>query len=179
MGFSRQSRDFLSRSWPLLCVAIAGAGLVSCSRDTVTAPSSTGSDLIAIQTGKSNYTWDEVTTYGINATVTNKTDRVFYASLGDGMGPPVQQVLYAAEGSDGFLEQWVPPSSWQSQKRAVFDEGTRVIEIHPGSTYTLVGYHAGSRTSGVFRLKIQYHDQAEAQPGMTAHQDVSNIFTVR
>lgn len=164
---------------------LAVSGLISCSHRTnpiIAVPEQAGAGFLTIQTEKSEYAWAEVslgTGEGFRATLVNNTDLLFHATLGDRMNAAAeQQTLYVAEGSDGFLERWVPPSEWKNLDRVWLDEGVGIIEIRPHSIYRLMGLVTGPKTSGALRLRVQYFGQPEIQPGQ-AYQDYSNVFAVR
>src|SRR5262245_43132198 len=98
------------------------AGVNSCSRATEPAPfppapQETGDGFLTIATAELEYS---LPAYGgeLRATVTNTTDNVFYARLGDGFDAAVEQsTLHVAAGSHGFLEQW-DSAAWQGLPRA-------------------------------------------------------------
>lgn len=177
--------------WNVTIILVAG--LISCSPETnpVTptgvGPQETGDGFLSIRTEKNTYPRPEGP-YGRDfaATIVNQTDRLFYARLGDGfIASQDQATLMAAEGSDGFLEQW-DSSEWQPLPRPVAIEGTAVIALRPRSTYTLNGYFPPARGGiGIpdpwakvsLRFRVQYFDD----PGMApeqAHQDFSNTFVL-
>jgi hypothetical protein len=166
----------------LLPVVLAVSGLTACSspvKPLSGVPLRVGDGFLTIRTEQSEYTWAEVSPQGagVRATLVNHTDRAFYARLGDAMGAPSEQeMLYIAEGSDAFVEQWVSPSSWRTLDRALFFEGVRTVLLRPHATYTLQGLALGPASTGVFQLRVQYLDRIDGPP---AHQDFSNTFVIK
>jgi len=167
------------------------AGSLSCSRATQPAarvgpaPEETGDGLLTIRTRQLEYPVSCVPFGGeFTATVENRTDQLFYARLGDGFSAAAEQaMLYAAEGSHGFVEEW-DASSWKRLPRFFLIEGVRIVELHPRSTYTLRGHFDSA--SDVFdrspdrislRFRVQYFDDAATSPE-EAHQDFSNVFVL-
>src|SRR5262245_1109267 len=145
--------SMLERRIPSIGAIVLVAGLISCSRATDpvapigAAPQETGDGFLTVRTEKVEYPMPTDPNGGeFTATVTNTTDRLFHARLGDAFNAAVEQSeLSAAVGSHGFLEQWDPPS-WQSLPRPYLIEGVRVVELRPHSTYRLRGFFRSAST---------------------------------
>jgi hypothetical protein len=173
------------------CVWLVAFALVSCSpqRDNPVAPASappesTGDGILTIVADEAKFAWSGVV--GVDATIANPTDREFHARLGDGFNAAIEQsTLYAADGSDGFVELWDSDSGWEEVPRVPMDEGVGSVVIRPHTTYRLIGYFEAPKTPGFgaglresFRLRVRYFDDPAA-PIEQAHQDYSNTFIIK
>src|SRR5262245_62914416 len=94
------------------------ATLSSCSSATgpVAPPAApiqeTGDGSLTIRTGQLEYTIPpDARGVGVAASLTNETDRLFYAHLGDLFGGGPEQTRLFAAGLDGYLERW-DAQSW-------------------------------------------------------------------
>jgi len=174
---------------PRMLVGLVFVGLISCSPlSNPVAPQpalrEAGDGFLTIQTEKAVYGSSEQL---VRATLVNGSDRQFHAFLGDAMIDAQEQFsLMATAGSDGFLEEWVPPFEWRSMARPLMFEGGRSIVLQPHGSYTLFGYPKRDRTplqigpkGSTIRFRVQYFDGPPDQPGQTAHQDFSNHFILK
>lgn len=135
---------------------------------------------LVITPSKTSYDWKETTTEGtgIVATVKNTSTTTFYAKLGDAFNSSLDQPdLFVAEGSTGFIERTGDGSNWSEVERLLLVEGVRSISLRPNQTYTLRAFSSGTKVTGTYRLRIDYHDSLDG--GGSTYRDYSPAFTVR
>jgi len=130
---------------------------------------------VTLTTSANSYEWDSGT--GIEATITNHGERPYFARLGDGFNGDMEQaVLFAAAGSDGYVERR-DGDSWVPLERLFLIEGVRFVVLKPGSSYTLFAHLTGRKVTGTHRLRVDYFDSEGG--GAKVGEAISPHFVVR
>jgi len=167
----------------LSLVVLALSGCIS-AFDLSAPPSNVdGSGFLAIQTTKPVYSWNDDSSgflLTVEATIRNSSNRSFYARIGDAFNSSIdQEQLFVAQGSDGAIEKQLAATSWAVVESGILIEGVKVIAIRAGETYELFGLVAGARSTGTFRIRLDYADRPEGEPGRQTYRDYSNEFVIR
>ena len=156
--------------------------LAGCASERVLDPSvDVGTGLITIQTDQTEYSWSSnpAEWLGVNGTLRNNSHRTLYARIGDAMNVSMdQELLYVAENADGIVEKQVAPRLWSPVRTGPLIEGAKIIAIRSGQTYRLTG-NLAPRSTGTHRIRLDYSDQPQFEPGQQRFRDFSNKFVIR
>jgi hypothetical protein len=128
---------------------------------------------VTVTTSANVYRWDDGT---VDATLSNIGSQPYYARLGDAFSAEEQDVLFAANGSDGYLER-LDGGTWVSADRASLIEGVRFVVLNPNTTYVLQANLTGPNAPGTYRLRVDYFDSVDG--GTKVGEAVSNQFVIR
>jgi hypothetical protein len=158
--------------------------LASCSATTEPGPQpfiSQGAGQLSIQTSAPEYARSAETEdlLEVRATIRNDSPQTFYARLGDGFnGSMDQELLFAASGSDGYVERRTSSETWLAVQGGILIEGVRVIALRPGTQYQLSALVTDAGSTGVHRIRVDYSDRPDG--GATGRRtDYSNTFVIR
>ena len=126
---------------------------------------------------KPSWTWDEVTTGGVRATITNATDRAVASTLGDKFDSSTEQAnLYVALGGSSAVEWIDPGGTWREMGLAHLIEGVKQVTLRPAGNYTLTAQLREPRRSGTFRIRVDFVDVPQ---GSNRYSDYSGVFEIR
>ena len=126
---------------------------------------------------KPSWTWEEVTTAGVRATITNGSDRTLASTLGDRFNSASEHAsLYVALGGSGAVEWRDPSGTWREMGLAHLVEGVKQVMLRPAGNYTLTALLREPRRTGTFRIRIDFVD---APAGTERHSDYSGVFEIR
>ncbi|HEY9228288.1 MAG TPA: hypothetical protein VIP11_16650 [Gemmatimonadaceae bacterium] len=157
-----------------LVVGLAACG--SDAADLVSAPPGIAAGTLRVTVAKSTYTRDELSG-GISGSITNTSDQVFFARLGDAFNSAREQdPVYIAMGSDGALER-ADGSSWRVAETGILVEGVKEVELRPGKTYTFAATLPQNTSAGTYRFNIAYRTTAGAQ--QPSGRGISASFEIR
>lgn len=137
---------------------------------------------LEIKTEKTQYSLEEVSVENyifIIATLTNTSQDTFYAKLGDGFNPSIDQdYLSISKWTDGYFEKKTTNNNWENLNLGSLFEGSRIIRILPSKKYNLTASaHLDSSIKGKFRLKVYYYKNY-SQTAVDTLKDISNIFSI-
>jgi len=129
---------------------------------------------------KGSWTWDEVagpTGTGIKANLTNSTERSFISTLGDKFNAATEQAqLFVAKGGSAALEWRDPAGEWLPSALVQLVEGVRPVLLRSNGYYTLTALLFGPRRTGLYRIRVDYFDAADAGTRLS---DYSPPFEIR
>ena len=142
---------------------------------------------LSINTDSTSYSWQQGESddyVHILGTLRNKSDTIFYSSLGDGFGPSEQGELHIACNSDGSIEKYNESNnSWEkSDICSYLIEGTRVASIKPAQDYSIFANIAKKRDeeeNGKYRIRINYYSRQNPDTSAIPFQSYSNAFQLK
>jgi hypothetical protein len=140
---------------------------------------------IEILLDKPGYSWasdDLGSSRQIQVTIISRSDRTYYANLGDGFDSSIDQDdLAVAEGSGASIERFNPDGTWSAMPRDLLIEGTRFVALRTRKSYRLTAeplYFWDGDETGQFRIKVEYFDRIDPSPDVSPKVDYSNVFTI-
>ncbi|HJU73186.1 MAG TPA: hypothetical protein VJ717_05530 [Gemmatimonadaceae bacterium] len=126
---------------------------------------------------KPSWTWEEVSSGGIQATVTNGSDRPLASTLGDRFNSATEQPnLYVALGGSSAVEWLDSGGIWREMGLAHLVEGVKQITLRPAGNYALTALLREPRRSGTFRIRVDF---ADFPSGGNRLSDYSGVFEIR
>lgn len=158
--------------------AIALAVMAACDtpagvRDDLTPG---GTTVLAITPAKSEWTWDEVISTGVRATLRNTTTRTLESALGDKFNAAMEQAdLFIVKGASGALEREDPDGMWRVTLLNALVEGIKRVTLRPGSSYSLTAILREPGRSGTHRIRVDFYEPG----GSKVFSDYSESFEIR
>ncbi|HEV8363784.1 MAG TPA: hypothetical protein VGQ52_09705 [Gemmatimonadaceae bacterium] len=135
-----------------------------------------GTTALVITPAKSVWTWDEVTSTGVRATLRNSTIRTLESALGDKFNAAMEQAdLFVVKGSSGALER-EEPDGWRIVVLNTLVEGIKRVTLRPGASYSLTALLREPRRTGMYRIRVDFY---EAPGGTKVFSDYSEPFEIR
>jgi hypothetical protein len=135
-----------------------------------------GTTALVITAAKSVWTWEEVTSTGVRATLRNSTIRTLESALGDKFNAAMEQAdLFVVKGSNGSLER-EEPDGWRIVVLNTLVEGIKRVTLRPGASYSLTALLREPRRTGMYRIRVDFFD---APGGTKAFSDYSEPFEIR
>ncbi len=136
-----------------------------------------GTTALVITPAKLVWSWDEVTSTGVRATLRNSTVRTFESALGDKFNAAMEQAdLFVAKGSSGVLEREDPDGTWRVAALNTLVEGIKRVTLRPGASYSLTAILRDQRRTGLHRIRVDFYD---APGGTVLYTDYSEPFEIR
>ncbi|MGQ0538237.1 MAG: hypothetical protein ACT4R6_04770 [Gemmatimonadaceae bacterium] len=140
--------------------------------------------ILRIALEKSVWSWTEVSgdSGSLRATLTNAGSVAVYARIGDAFNSATNQPdVFIAEGSDAILERRTGDGAWSRASVGILLEGVKTVMLAAragaGAEYSLTGVLQGPRQSGIYRIRVDYFDNAGRNtPRRT---DYSQTFEIR
>lgn len=117
----------------------------------------------------------------ISAILSNQSDKVYYAEIGDFYNSSTDQDnIYIAGNTQAFVEMFNSDDIvWKTIFRSFLIEGSRFVSIKPAKMYYLHGcIPHNEKYVGKYRIKINYYNKIEPTAKDTLFEDYSNIFDV-
>lgn len=156
-------------------LVLVGACVSDHRISTPTSPG--GTSALVITSAKSVWTWEEVVSTGIRATLRNSTSRALESALGDKFNDAMEQPdLFIARGSNGLLEREDPDGVWRPAALSSSFEAFKRVTLRPGQSYSLTVLLREQRQTGVHRIRVTYYD---SPGGSTGFSDYSEPFEIR
>ncbi len=115
---------------------------------------------------------------GIIATIENHGSEVLYARLGDAFNAAPEE-LYAAAGSDGYIDRLVNDEWTGVPAGAILFEGVSEVALQPGRRHRLLAWLGSPSEPGTYRLRIVHSSEPDGTPGRVTQESTSNSFQVR
>jgi len=135
-----------------------------------------GTTALVITPAKSVWTWEEVTSTGVRATLRNSTIRTLESALGDKFNAAMEQAdLFVVKGSSGALER-EEPDGWRIVVLNTLVEGIKRVTLRPGASYSLTALLREPRRTGMYRIRVDFFD---APGGTKVFSDYSEPFEIR
>ena len=135
-----------------------------------------GTTALVITPAKSVWTWEEVTSTGVRATLRNSTIRALESALGDKFNAAMEQAdLFVVKGSSGSLER-EEPDGWRIVVLDPLVEGIKRVTLRPGASYSLTALLREPRRTGMYRIRVDFFD---APGGTKVFSDYSEPFEIR
>ena len=160
-------------------VALALAAVTACDTPIEVREDLTpgGTTALVITPAKSVWTWDEVTSTGVRATLRNSTIRTLESALGDKFNAAMEQPdLFVVKGSSGALERVDTDGMWHAVVLDPLVEGIKRVTLRPGAHYSLTALLREPRRTGLHRIRVDFYD---APGGTRVFSDYSEPFEIR
>lgn len=153
--------------------------LAACSGGTIDSPSSPegiAAGTLRVVAAKATYTRTELKE-GIRGSITNTSDQILYARLGDAFNSAREQdPVYIAIGSDGAIER-SEGTNWRAVEGAILIEGVKEIELRPGKTYTFIAPISENTPAGTYRVNLGFRATSGAE--QASGRTLSETFEIR